>query len=171
MIQEIFSPRPDGWVDVRLSAAEADAVRRVAADLAEALEVAADDPGFGRLFPPAYAHDEARQAEFRRMTRDELHRGRVDAARVVISSLEGGSPVRRGRWAGALDPETAGCWLRVLNDARLLLGTRLDVSEDMDPNLPRNDPRRPTMDLYLYLSALEEALVDALATQLPPAED
>ena len=49
-------------------------------------------------------------------------------------------------------------WLAFLADARLMLGTRLDVSED-DDLVPRGDPE---FDLYLYLGYLQQSLVEEL---------
>jgi hypothetical protein len=53
--------------------------------------------------------------------------------------------------------------MRAINDVRLLLGTRLDVSEapgqrHVDPD----DPRAPGFALYDYLSLLTQELVEAL---------
>jgi hypothetical protein len=64
-----------------------------------------------------------------------------------------------------LTAEEAQAWLTALNDLRLVLGTRLDVSEDtfLD-RLDAGDPRAPELALYAYLSWLQEQLVEALAT-------
>src|SRR5439155_27084009 len=51
--------------------------------------------------------------------------------------------------------------MRALNSLRLVLGTRLDVSEDLH-TLPDDDPRAPTFAVYSYLGWLEEQVVDAL---------
>jgi len=56
-----------------------------------------------------------------------------------------------------------------MNDARLIIGTRLDVTEDMEPEpLPYDDPNAPQYNLYLMLGAMEWALVEALMVGLPP---
>lgn len=163
-----FRPRRDGMIDVRLDDDAAAAIRRVAADMADAL-AHTDDPSMTRLFPPAYPDDHSDQEEFARLTRDDLVAGKVAAARAVIASIDEGT-VKRGTWAAILDDETAGCWLRVFNDARLVLGTRLDIDEEEEHRpLPLEDARAPAMNLYLYLSGLEELLVEALAEQLPDA--
>jgi len=164
-----FTARPDGTIDVRLSEVEAQTVRRVAADMGEAL-AHTDEPSMHRLFPPAYPEDAGRQEEFARFTRDELLAGKRAAIEAVIGSIDEGG-AKRGKFATILDDETAGCWLRVLNDARLVLGTRLDISEEEEHRpLPADHLRAPAMNLYLYLSGLTELLVEALAEQLPPAD-
>jgi hypothetical protein len=55
-------------------------------------------------------------------------------------------------------------WARALNDLRLVLGTRLDVSEEelAEPIDPR-DPNAEELALYSYLSWLQEHVVEALS--------
>jgi hypothetical protein len=161
-----FRRRADGSVDVRLSEQEAAAIRHVAGEVGEALA----DPGaegLRRLFPPAYAEDPKREAEYAEMTRDDLVEQKRAAARAVVGSIDAGT-TRRGRWSASLPPDAATAWLTVINDARLMLGTKLDVTEEMDHNpLPANHPQAQERNLYLYLSALEEALVGELLQEFP----
>ena len=49
---------------------------------------------------------------------------------------------------------------------RLVLGTRLDVSEDMDPPDPA-DPTAPEYALYELLGQLQYLMVEVLAADLP----
>jgi hypothetical protein len=68
-----------------------------------------------------------------------------------------------------LSLEEADAWLRALNDLRLVLGTRLDVTEDID--FEQLDPRKPRdrdLAVYAYLSWFQEELVEAL--NLPPGD-
>ena len=159
-----FRNRPDAALEARLAEVEATVIRRLAVDLAQAVREP-DEPSMRRLFPPAYLDDDRLQEQFASLTRDELLEGKIAAARAVADSIDAGA-LKRGRWSGVLDEETAGCWLRVLNDARLVLGTRLDVTEDME-SLADDDPSTATMNLYLWLGWLEEMLIDALAGRLP----
>lgn len=166
MYTDPFVPRGDGSIDARLSREETDALRRVATDILEELDHT-EDPGLQRLFPPAYQGDAPREEEFAAMTRDDLIERKRNAATAVVDSIDGGK-VRRGMWSARLDEETQQAWLALLNDARLVLGTRLDVTEEMDHEpLPSDDPRAPQHNLYVYLSALEWALVEALMSGLP----
>ncbi|MBA9007657.1 DUF2017 domain-containing protein [Thermomonospora cellulosilytica] len=116
-----------------------------------------DDPVLARLFPDAYADDEAAR-EFRRYTEAGLRDGKREAAGIVLSTLRPGEDV-------LLDDEQAQAWLRALNDVRLALGTRLDITEEwydevaeMDPD----DPRFPLYTAYDWLTMLQEHLVRAL---------
>ena len=62
-----------------------------------------------------------------------------------------------------LAPEEAESWLTGINALRLVLGTRLDVREDVAPNLDPSHPRAQEWAIYLYLSWLQEQLVEAMA--------
>jgi hypothetical protein len=57
-------------------------------------------------------------------------------------------------------------WLGALNDLRLTIGTRLEVTDDEDGgglyDLPDSDPRKPMVMAYLWLGALQETLVATL---------
>jgi Domain of unknown function (DUF2017) len=146
-----------GEIRLRLPRAERDLLRSLPAELRERLDAEPDDPSLRRLFPPAY-DDEADEAEYRRLMRDELTAGRRRALRVLAESVD------RDR----LSADEAQAWLTALNDLRLVLGTRLDVREDallfgLDPR----DPRAAELALYGYLSWLEEQLVEALGAGLP----
>ncbi|GAA2111193.1 DUF2017 domain-containing protein [Actinomadura alba] len=116
-----------------------------------------DDPVLARLFPDAYREDADAAKEFRRYTEAGLRdRKRLDAG-VVLDGLRPGEIT--------LDDDQAHAWLRVLNDVRLALGTRLDITEEFYDRLDRldiSDPRYPTFAVYDWLTVLQESLVRAL---------
>jgi hypothetical protein len=119
--------------------------------------VVPDDPVLARLLPDAYADDPERAAEFRRYTEDELRAAKRTAARAVLESLpaEGGKVV--------LDAALTDAWLGALNDLRLALGTRLEVTEDSYKELEGMDPttrRARELNVFLWLGYLQETLVD-----------
>jgi len=121
------------------------------------------DPVLHRLLPPAY-DDEEQAGEFRRFTEADLRTAKVDGAQAVIDDL--GDASQSDRITLDLGEDDALLFLRTLNDLRLTLGTRLDVSED-DPedrfdSLPDEDPTRWTFEVYAWLGWLQETLVDAL---------
>ena len=148
----------DGTVRLKLPRAERALLRTVHAELRELLDDAPDDPDLRRLFPPAYADDAESDAEYRRLVGDQLGEGRRRALDTVAATLD------RDR----LTADEADAWLRALNDARLVLGTRLDVTEEMDfSKFERGDPRAPHVATYLYLSWLVEQLVEALSVGPP----
>jgi uncharacterized protein DUF2017 len=121
------------------------------------------DPALHRLLPPAYA-DEEQAGEFRRFTEADLRTAKVDGAQALIDDL--GDASQSDRVTLSLDDDEALTLLRTLNDLRLTLGTRLEVSED-DPDdrfeaLPEDDPVRWTFEVYAWLGWLQETLVEAL---------
>lgn len=118
-----------------------------------------EDPVLARLFPDAYRDDGEAAGEFRRYTEMGLRDGKREAAETVLASLGGpGSAI-------VLDEKQAQAWLRALNDVRLALGTRLDITEEwyeeagaMDPD----DPRTPMFAAYDWLTMLQDGLVHVL---------
>lgn len=123
------------------------------------------DPGLARLFPDVYPDSDDDSAEFRRLTESELRTGKVASADTVLATLpEEGGDVR-------LDEEQAGAWLRAINDVRLLIGTRLDLTDDtdiaaeLDDAIMRDPQSRRVAELamYGYLTEIQESLVLALA--------
>ena len=118
-----------------------------------------DDPVLARLFPDAYEDDGEAAGEFRRYTEMGLRDGKREAAKEVRGSL--GEP----RQDILLDDERAQIWLRALNDVRLALGTRLDITEEWyeeAATLDPRDPRAPLFAAYDWLTMLQESLVRAL---------
>jgi hypothetical protein len=125
--------------------------------LRELLEATTDDPSVRRLFPTAYHDDAERDQEYQQLVRDELLEGRLAALATVEATVD----------ADELDEAGLSAWLTAINDLRLVLGTRLDVSEDQEA-LPDDHPDAPALIVYGYLSVLLGDVIDALAQDLPP---
>ncbi len=151
-----FVPRvvreTDGRFRLELPREERDVLRTLPAQLRELL-AEEGDPALRRLFPPAYADDPTREAEFREMVRDELLEGKLAAIATMEATID----------AERLTEDELLAWLGALNDLRLVLGTRLDVSEETDFEDFEGDAREGVAALYWYLGALEEDIVEALA--------
>ncbi|MFB7294981.1 DUF2017 domain-containing protein [Streptomyces rubiginosohelvolus] len=144
------------------------------------------DPALARLFPDAYGGPEApeggagagkpeeeqelreRSAEFRRFTEMDLRTGKRDDALAVVRTLDALSPAQDGGAVLTLTGDECLSWLRSLNDLRLTIGTRLEVSDEDQGEegslyrLPDSDPRKPMVMAYLWLGALQESLVETL---------
>lgn len=157
-------------LDVVLEPGEAAVLTRLLEELTALLDAdgAGDaeqsDPVLERLFPRAYLDptEEAAESEWQRFVHDDLVVGRRQAVQTVERSLAG-ALVRKGRLELSLDDEGAQAWLAVINDARLALGTRLEVTEDMDlSRLDPDDPDTAPYAVYWWLGVLEERLVDVL---------
>jgi hypothetical protein len=75
---------------------------------------------------------------------------------------------REGQLFADEQPAAAETWLTGLNALRLVLGTRLDVREDQPPSVNPQPTERRDAAVYVYLSYLQEQLVEAIACGLDP---
>ena len=149
-----IEPSGEGGFRLRLSGAERELLRGLPGQLRALLAEQPDDPGLRRLFPPAYEHDDEGEAEYRRLTAAELLEGRQEALAILEETA--------GR--DRLSAEELDAWLRALNDLRLVLGTKLDVTEETyAEDIHRDDPRAHELSVFGYLSWLQEQLVAAAA--------
>jgi hypothetical protein len=152
-------------VRVRLAPDEVAILRGLPDQLRSVLGEGGDEPVNQRLFPPAYLDvaDVEHDAEYHRLMHDDLVKEKLANLDVVTDSLARGSTSVR-RWTVELTDEEATAWLGVLNDLRLALGVRLDITEDFDGDVDDTDPRAPALRLLSYLGWLEEQLLGALQT-------
>ncbi len=131
---------------------ERDVLRSLPRQLRALLDT--DDPALERLFPPPYPDEPERNAEYASLVRDELLGKRLNALEVMESTID----------ADRLDEEELTAWLGALNDLRLVLGTRLGITEESyDQEVPDDHPDAAQHALYAYLGWLEEQVVEALA--------
>lgn len=115
-----------------------------------------DDPAVARLLPNAYA-DDAEAADFRRFTERDLRQTKVEHASAVLAEIE-----RSGDKIVVGSPDS---WLGTLNDARLAIGTRIQIGDDNHEelaSLPEDDPRAGLFHVYDWLTFLQESLVRCL---------
>ncbi|MGW0548979.1 DUF2017 domain-containing protein [Streptomyces altiplanensis] len=145
---------------------------------AEGPSEAPADPALARLFPDAYGDPQAgpgeedeRQvradsAEFRRFTENDLRTRKREDALAVVRGLDALATTGEDGAVLKLTGDECRRWLGTLNDLRLTIGTRLEVTdEDEDGELyrlPDSDPRKPMVMAYLWLGALQESLVETL---------
>jgi hypothetical protein len=142
-------------------------LRKVAGEVVALLTDGMDhgDPVVSRLFPDIYPDRPEDSAEFREYTEGDLKTGKIDQAAAILAALpdDGDAEVR-------LDAETAEAWLRAINDARLAMGTRLDIAADTDlsdelDQAMLHDPgssRVFQLSVYAYLGYLQESLLNAM---------
>ncbi len=119
-----------------------------------------DSPDLKRLFPTAYADDPDMDAGYQVLARGQL----VDHRRAAIET------VRESMNLGELDEEQVNAWMLVINDLRLVIGTRLDVSEDDEVMFEVPDPDDPNghlTEVYRVLGFMLGDIVDALTGTLP----
>lgn len=170
----MFKSRLGGKLTLELVAAELDVLSQLFDQMADLLEdpegeldsdplakllnmsgstQISEDPALARLFPDGYSDDEHASADFRRFTEQDLKAQKVvalDTARESLKDWQGKSSITQQQ---ALD------WLKALNDLRLVLGTRLEITDEHDRDY---DSEEPGFHLYNYLTYLQGTLIDAL---------
>jgi hypothetical protein len=118
------------------------------------------DPALRRLFPPATLDDAEINAEFERLMREDLLAERLGSLQTMERTLE----------ADRLSEDELVAWLAAINDLRLVIGIRLDVTEETTvedfASLADDDPRVEMYGVYSYLTFLEDHVVSALAAGL-----
>jgi hypothetical protein len=119
-----------------------------------------DDPVLARLLPDGYRDDPDAAGEFRRYTESSLRSAKQQAAQEMLDTLpEAGGKIQ-------LTHDQAHAWLKALNDVRLALGVRLEVTEEFEQQWGRlraDDPQWAAYEVYAWLGAVQESLVQALA--------
>lgn len=124
-----------------------------------------EDPRLRRLLPDFHRNEpgspDAARADInsalRSLHEPDIIETKVAAGLVILETLppEGGKVV--------LTPEQADAWLTALNDTRLALGTALDISADTPDQFDDDDPRAPSLEVYHWLTWMQDSLLQALA--------
>ncbi|MFN3219524.1 MAG: DUF2017 family protein [Acidimicrobiales bacterium] len=110
-------------------------------------------PLLRRLFPTAYPADAEADAAYADLVGDQLLAAKLDALDTVEATVEGGE----------FTEEQLIGWMQAVNSLRLVLGTRLDVSEDLDPgDVADDDPDKALWVSYELLTQMLAIIVDAL---------
>ena len=117
------------------------------------LETAGDegDPAAERLHPRAYVNDAQAEAEFRELIGSALEDARQADRDEFVRSAE----------SAELTLEQAEAWLRIIGEARLVIGARLGLTEDGWES--GNDPAYGPLH---FLGYLQEQLTGALSGTL-----
>lgn len=113
-----------------------------------------DDPALARLFPDGYCDDEHASADFRRFTEQDLRQEKTAALTQIRIALQSNEDTT------VVSPLQAQSWLKTINDLRLVLGTRLEITQENDFDF---DSDEPGVNLYNYLTYLQGTLLDALS--------
>jgi hypothetical protein len=158
----------DGRISLRLSARERTILGAYLAELREIVAPAnpaaeqAVDPAVARLYPAAIPDDPAADAAFRDLTRADLE----DTRRTRLATVEATLDAR------SIDDAQATAWMGTLNDLRLVLGTRLGVTDETEGQpIDEDDPDADRRIVYAYAGWLLEQFVDALAGALPDVRE
>ena len=142
-----------GEYELSIPPQERELLRSLPEQLIDRLEAGAGQADLVRLFPPAYNQesDHKEEEEYRLLMGSDLLDTHREALRTMAATID----------ADRVDEGQMMAWLRALNELRLVLGTRLDVTEDQIPP-PPTDPRASAFALYSYLSWLQGQIIDAL---------
>jgi len=146
---------PGGGVIVELPTELRELLVNVARQMREVLtdDEYADSPALARLLPTAVPDDPMESLGVEQQKGQANRDGKVEAATI----LEATASNQR------LSEEETLAWLRCLNDVRLMLGTHLNVSEDVDIETFMNDPATEhAAVVYIALSELVEMIVRAV---------
>jgi hypothetical protein len=115
------------------------------------------DPAVARLFPAAYPDDVLSNLEWERAHTPELLLRKLEALEVVEATI--------GR--DELNEDELLAWLGCLNSTRLVLGTRLDITEESTRrDFAADEESAGLFDLYAYLTWLEGDISLALTAEL-----
>ncbi len=155
--QRPFKARANGTFRVNLTAEVRQFLARLATEISEV--VAHDVPETRRLFPTAYPDDPEKDAGYQVLARDQLVDQRRNAADTLQATADN----------DILTEEELAQWMSVINDARLVLGTRLDVSEDSELDI--DDPNFELYLIYEDLGYLLDSIVKVMITALPEPRD
>lgn len=140
--------RRAGVLRVDLNAPEAALLAELLDEFADVLAAPdPDDPVIRRLYPDGYTDDPDAAREYRELVQDDLRAGRADRLQRCRAELPDSGRME-------LDAEATDRWLRVLNDLRLALGTRLGVTEEAEL-----DEADPAVQVYAWLTAVQDLLV------------
>ena len=139
---------------LRLPEGERELLLQLLGELRTLLKLGPEDPRLRRLYPAAYSDDEEKEAEYRRLTHEELSSGRLAALDTVEQTIA----------ADKLTPDQLTSWMHAVNALRLVLGTMLDVDEDDPFAVDPEDPNAREYMLYGYLGLLLEEIVQAQLT-------
>jgi len=147
-----------GDFQLKLPQVERDVLRSLPAQLRQLLGT--DDPALERLFPPAYRDDPLAQADYEEMVHGELISKKLTSIDVMEQTID----------TERLTEEQLLGWLGAINDLRLVLGTRLEVTEEVyEEEMPDDDARAPMYAVFAYLGWLEGQVVEALSEGIDPA--
>jgi len=145
----------NGRYEINLQDSEREVIGHYLEQLRELLM--GTDDSLRRLFPVAYLNDPQLDAEYQKMMHGELLESRFASIEVMEGTLQ----------AKTVDEAELTKWMQAINSLRLVIGTRLDVSEtpiDIEPD----DPNEMFYVLYDALGELVALIVLALTPDLPP---
>jgi hypothetical protein len=111
------------------------------------------DDALRRLFPVAYLNDPEADRDYQELMHGDLLESRFAAIETMEETLQ----------AKTVDEDQLTQWMQAINALRLVVGTRLDVGEE----LPAVDPDDPDFMFYVLYESLGELLYYIVAALTP----
>jgi len=157
-----------GMLDARETASEPDELEQITG-MKTGNSEPPEDATTRRLLPDFYRTDgqgegpaaddatiEGLNAALRSLHEPEIIEAKRTAAQQMLATL----PEKGGRFE--LTEEQANAWIAAVNDIRLALGTMLRIGPDGPEQLTPGDPMAGQLNVYQWLTVLQEYLVVAL---------
>ncbi|OBB43692.1 DUF2017 domain-containing protein [Mycobacterium sp. 852002-51961_SCH5331710] len=151
-----------GMLEERESSAPADELEEITG-MRTGNSTPPDDDTMKRLLPDFYRPQrdhpagsnatESLNSALRSLHEPEI----IDAKRQAAQTLLDTMPVQGGKFE--LTEDDAHAWAAAVNDMRLALGTMLAISPDGPDELPPDHPMAGHLDVYQWLTVLQEYLV------------
>ncbi|BBZ03396.1 hypothetical protein MCHIJ_28330 [Mycolicibacterium chitae] len=157
-----------GMLDERQAAAPADELEAITG-MRTGNSTPPEDATMGRLLPDFFrpqndhpagsAAAESLNGALRSLHEPEIIDAKREAAQCILDTC----PAEGGRFE--LTEDQANSWIAAVNDVRLSLGAMLDIGPDGPDRLPADHPLSGHLDVYQWLTVLQEYLVLALMGQ------
>jgi hypothetical protein len=166
-----FKRARNGTLSVTLYTQEVELLAMTAGDMMSIVEQPPDGEIRDRLYPRAYLDptEEKAQGDYDALVHDDLVESRRAALGAIVEGLAGAVPNSRGLIEVKLQPAEEMQWLTAVNDARLVVGTALGITEETDTDYAPGDPRFEYGVLYGWLTQLHFELVSLLLDELGEA--
>jgi hypothetical protein len=158
--------RRDGFVVLTLHKREVQVLHWVFTDLGRMVtDGSSVDAVTRRLYPRAYLDptEEAAETEWQDLAHDEIVDARLTAMTEVMRGLDAAVaiPDEPGAREIVLDEAQTAHWVGVLNDARLAVGTALEITPEWD--FDEIDPEVPNYELHTLYAWMTQLLGGLLA--------
>ena len=155
-VRVILEPNERGTFDLETFEWQRDMLASLAASLRDLL-LSGSSPMLRRLYPTAYPSDAEANDAYNELVHDQLLEQRLAALDTLETTMT----------REELTIEDLTQWMHAINAIRLVLGTRLDLSEDDDPrDIADDDPDRPLWISYELLTQMLALIIDVLEQDL-----
>jgi hypothetical protein len=173
MARRTFKRTRRGILRVTLYTQEVDLLAMTARDMMAIVEAPPEGDVRDRLYPRAYLDptEEKAQGEYDALVHDDLVAARRSAFAVIVDALDRAVVNNRGVVEIELSADQEMQWLTAVNDARLVIGTALGVTEDTDTDYEPDDPRFEYGVLYAWLTQLHFEMVTLFLDEIGEAGD